>query len=197
MARKPEDIFIIGSESPGPEAAEHEASVPQDGEPRNPFAVAPEEAHAEPVRRLPRRIGRRLALLAAAAAIGVLAVASLLTRSGDGSAETPTGSRVAPPRPPVMVGRSQPLHRAAAPRSRRGARRSRPRGASAPQSPTRARRHAAESQPGVAEAPEPSPVPVLAPEPESQPTPEPAAPPSPPTAASPTRAPRPEFSFER
>ncbi|HET7054197.1 MAG TPA: hypothetical protein VFI09_09830 [Solirubrobacterales bacterium] len=191
MARKPDDIFIIGAESPGGE----EAAPQEQSAPRNAFAAAPEEEHrVRPARRGRLRRPPALACLAAAlVGLGVVAIARL----GGGAERSPGPAPIAaPPRVASTERARRPLRAKARP-----ARPHPHKAASAPRHPrsrTRRRRsrRVAESAEPQAGAVALSPPPAAGPPPEAAPSEE-APPAASPPPADPAPPPRPEFSFER
>jgi hypothetical protein len=202
MARKRDDVFIIGTESaPAPGDGVAAGGAPPQGEARNAFAPAPpqDDKGSRAVVRL--RPGRRLGVAAGALALAA-ALAALALGRGDG-----TGAR-SPDRPPA----SDPLVEAPAPRPARSseaAEPSRPPQAKRARRPSPARRrsrprrrslhrrhagrHAA-AEPQASEAAQTPPPPAVAPPMPPASPPPPATPPSP---ASAVAQGRPEFSFER
>jgi hypothetical protein len=211
MARKRDDVFIIGAEPLPAEGGEAPETL-LEGKPRNAFAPAPpslETSEREPLR--PRRFMRRALVVGPLSAIAAaLAVIALISGGGGhGSTSAPPSAAeplVEAPAPPL--GPSPRPHRprrtpGAASRDRHLRRRSSRR-------PQRRRHHrrrpagAEEAQAGAVAQPTalpPSPL-LQAPAPPAPPSsappaPEPALAPSPPSSGVAASQPRPEFSFER
>ena len=195
MARKRDDVFILGAEPLEPPAGAAPPAA-QSGS-RNPFAPAPEpQAEQQRAWRLPRRPAATVGLI-----VAVVAAVALLSRAlGGGEPSAPVRQALAPAPPPSAVlapPRAQisrpPARAGRRPRQEAGHRRKRP-----------ARRRASRSEPTSLEPSAPlalAPAPVVeVPAPPAQPDPpaaEPVEPNPPPNASPPSGSGRPEFSFER
>lgn len=211
MARKRDDVFIIGAEplpSEGAEAPEARG----EGEPRNAFAPAPPSLEArapQPLR--PRRFMRRALVVGPLSAIAAALAVIALSGGGGGRGSSSAPPSAAEPFVEAPAPRLGPSPRPHRPRRTPGAasrdRRLRRRSSRRPQGRRHHRRRPAaveEAQAGAVAQPtalSPSallqaPAPPVPPS-SAPPAPEPALVPSPPSSGVAASQPRPEFSFER